>query len=371
MKPSERVITAINLEEPDRVPHFEMGICSEVLTEIYKKDIALFDSLHKRIEAYVNLGLDGAFIEFGDMGYGVPYKILNRELFVDGWGNIFSKSMTSYSAFKGAYYVGGYLNTPEKYFEFHQKYPLPDVEEWRIKSIPAYKKIVKKYEDEIFIVPVVGGILEPNITPIGYTFFFKYVYENPSFIEKILYDTKRRTIEILKIFIEEGADIVALEDDYGEKHGPIMSPRHWLRFVFPHLKEIVDMCHKRGVFLMLHSDGNIEPLIKYLIEAGVDALQSLEPTADMNLQRIKEEHGNKICLVGGIDLNILGLGTTNEVMMHVKDRINAAAPGGGYMLGATHGIYPLTNDIRKLSINFLTLVMTLQKYGRYNKCALQ
>jgi len=353
------------LEEPDRVPHFEMGVCSEILGEIYERDPTFFDKLPKKIEAYINLGIDGSMMEFGDMGYGIPYKVINKELFVDGWGDIFSYSARVHTSYKGAFYVGGFLTTPEKYEEFHKEFPMPEPSDWRINAIPIWKEALKASKDDFFIAPVIGGIFEPCVNPIGHVNFFRYIYTNPNFIHRVLENEKKRSIEITKIFVDEGAEVVALEDDYSDKHGPQISPEHWVQFVFPRLKEVADACHKTGALLVLHSCGNMEPLIQYFIESGVDAIQSLEPTAGIDLSGVKEVYGDKVCLIGNIDLNTLGLGRPKQVAELVRDSVIAAASGGGYMLGATHGIYPLTKNLHKLSENFLALVKTLKKCGSY------
>lgn len=366
MKARERVLSAIQLEEPDQVPHFEMGVCHEILGEIFGQYPGFFEERSKTIQAYINLGIDGSMMEFGDMwGYGVPTMVMSEELFVDGMGNMFSYSMRTRTSYKGAFYVGGYLSTPEKYEKFHKEFPRPEPSDWHHKSIPAYREALKVAGDDFFVVPVTGGIFEESITPIGHADFFRYIYTNPRFIHRVLKYEKDRTIELTKIYADESAEIVALEDDYSDKHGPQITPKHWMQFVFPHLKEIADVCHKKGTFLMLHSCGNVEPLMPYIIEAGVDAIQSLEPTAGISLGRVKESYGDKICLVGNMDLNTLGLGTRDEVAKLARESIFAAAPSGGYMLGATHGIYPLTDNVHKLSKNFIALKEAIERYGGY------
>jgi len=366
LKSRERVLSAIRLEEPDRVPHFEMGVCNEIFGEVYGRDPAFFNKVSKKIEAYITLGVDGSMLEFGDIwGYAVPSIAISKDLFVDGMGNMFSCSVQTCTPYKGAVYIGGYLSTPEKYEKFRTECPLPEPRDWQVKSIPLYRKTLKIARDDFFITPVTGGILEKCMNPIGHINFFRYLYTNLGFTRKVLEDAKKRTIEFTKIYIDEGAEVIGLYDDYGDKHGPLISPKHWMQFVFPRLMEIADVCHNRGALLMLHSCGNVEPLIRYIIDANVDAIQSLEPTAGISLDRIKEDFGEKICLIGNMDLNTLALGTKEEMAKLVRESIFAAASGGGYMLGATHGVYPLTENLQNLSQNFLTITKTTRKYGSY------
>ena len=140
-----------------------------------------------------------------------------------------------------------------------------------------------------------------------------------------------------------------------------MSPRHWREFIFPCLKRVADEFHRRGAFLMVHCDGDIRLLMDMIIEAGVDILQPLQPDAGMDIVEVAQKWGDKICLVGNIDVShLLPFGTPQEVEKSVKRAISAAAPGGGYMLGSGHMI----NDACKPE-NFLSMINAGKKYGKY------
>ena len=113
-----------------------------------------------------------------------------------------------------------------------------------------------------------------------------------------------------KQFIEEEVEVLFIFEDYAYRHYPFLLPRLWRRFVFPRLKEAVDAFHKGGTFVLVHSDGNILPLMDMIVEAGPDGVHPLEPAAGIDIKMVKEKWGDKLCLIGNIDVaNLLPYGS--------------------------------------------------------------
>ena len=91
-------------------------------------------------------------------------------------------------------------------------------------------------------------------------------------------------------------------------------------------------------------------------------MESLEPMAGMNLKHLKETYGDRLCLIGNIDVSqLLPYGTKDDVINEVKKCINDAAQGGGYMLSACTDI---TNSCKVE--NVLTMISAAKKYGQYS-----
>ncbi|MBS7634817.1 hypothetical protein KEJ34_04900 [Candidatus Bathyarchaeota archaeon] len=102
-----------------------------------------------------------------------------------------------------------------------------------------------------------------------------------------------------------------------------------MEIIYPELRRATENFHKRGVPVLLHCDGNINLLMNGIIEAGIDAVQPLEPTAGMKLRDVKAKYGEEICLIRNIDVAYtLTSGTAGQVIREVKKAINEAAYGG-------------------------------------------
>jgi uroporphyrinogen decarboxylase len=91
---------------------------------------------------------------------------------------------------------------------------------------------------------------------------------------------------------------------------------------------------------MHHTCGSVRPLIPLMIERGLDVLQSLQPeAADMDPRALKAEFGDRLAFDGGISIQrTLPFGTPDDVRREVRERIEALAPGGGYIVGPSHNI---------------------------------
>ena len=112
-----------------------------------------------------------------------------------------------------------------------------------------------------------------------------------------------------------------------------------------------------------HSDGNLWALLDLLVATGYDGLNPLEPQADMDLKKVKAHCGDKICLLGNIDcLELLPAGTPAQVDAAVKQAIEDAAAGGGYIVCSSNSLHPAVNPENRIA-----MFEDNKKYGRYEE----
>jgi uroporphyrinogen decarboxylase len=117
----------------------------------------------------------------------------------------------------------------------------------------------------------------------------------------------------------------------------MMSPKKFNDLLLPAYRIITEAVHERGQKIVLHTDGHITPLLDFVVECGFDGLQSLEPTAGVDLDLVKKKVGDKLCLMGNIDVAyVLTYGTKKEVFDAVKYAIKTAGPGGGFIVSAAN-----------------------------------
>lgn len=149
-------------------------------------------------------------------------------------------------------------------------------------------------------------------------------------------------------------------DDIGANAGPMVSPRTFERVFLPLMADMVSAYKRAGArFVVFHSDGNILPLIDMLVEAGVDAIQPIEPKAGMDILSLHERYGDRLALIGGLD-NAFALpsGDRDAIAAGVR-RALAAGTEGGLILG-THSIGP---DIAVETYEYLNQLE--EDWGRY------
>lgn len=166
-------------------------------------------------------------------------------------------------------------------------------------------------------------------------------------------------IEVVKRFSEIGVKIIGLLDDLVYDEGPFVNPEFYRKFLFPHYKNVINEAHKRGMKVFFHTDGKLDSIIEDLIKIKFDGLQSIQAEVN-NFSEIKEKYGNKICLIGGISSKNLELSNKNEIYTETKRKVLIGKEGGGYIAGSDNMIH----DGVKID-NLFAMLDAVKKYGKY------
>ena len=157
-------------------------------------------------------------------------------------------------------------------------------------------------------------------------------------------------------------DLLLMGDDFGSQNGPLVSPAMWIEFLREGFARYVDMAHGHGVKVMHHTCGGVRPIVPLLVDCGLDVLQSLQPeAAGMEPGELKSEFGDRLAFHGGISIQrTLPFCGPAEVRAEVGERVEALAPGGGYILGTAHNVQA---DVPVE--NVLALMGAYREYGNY------
>lgn len=156
-----------------------------------------------------------------------------------------------------------------------------------------------------------------------------------------------------KRLIDAGIDVITMCADYCFNNGPFLSPRMWDRFIGQFYQRQVAALKEYGALVIKHTDGDIMPLLERLVEPGIDALQSIDPIAGVDIAEIKHRVGDRICLIGNVDLAKLQQGPRAEIEASARYCLDHASPGGGYIYGSCNSIFkgvPLENYLFMLEI---------------------
>lgn len=143
-------------------------------------------------------------------------------------------------------------------------------------------------------------------------------------------------------YAQAGVDIIRVGDDVGTQKGMMLAPGLWRRHLLPRLAAVIAAARAvaPGVAVNYHSDGNIEPIIPDLIDAGVTILNPIQPEC-MDPAAIKRRYGKRLTLLGTIGTQTtLPWGTPRQVAQMVARRMRECAPGGGFIIAPTHTIQP-------------------------------
>lgn len=161
----------------------------------------------------------------------------------------------------------------------------------------------------------------------------------------------------------DAIDIFFLGNDLGSQTGPLLGPELFRRFILPHLRRLIDLGHAYGLKVQLHCCGGFAPLIPDMIEAGLDALQAVQPCCrGMDLRTLKAEFGDRIVFNGAIDSQrVLIEGTPESVRERTREVLEIMMPGGGYVAGASHDAILVETPLE----NVVAMFDTIREFGGY------
>jgi len=179
--------------------------------------------------------------------------------------------------------------------------------------------------------------------------------ENPELVRAaIRYSVKRGNAADGQT-IRRGQHGVLFEEDYGTTRASIISPEMFGDFCFPAMKARAESVKRYGQRVFLHSCGNTWELIDMFIEAGIECYQSLQTDAGMDVGKLQRRYGRKLTFWGGLAVETLIRGSSEEVRRNVRQAVRVAK-AGGVIIGPSHSIaYGVPYD------NFLAMMDEFDK----------
>ncbi|HOW72035.1 MAG TPA: uroporphyrinogen decarboxylase family protein [Phycisphaerae bacterium] len=141
--------------------------------------------------------------------------------------------------------------------------------------------------------------------------------------------------------------------------GMFFSPRYWREVYKPQLKRICDVVHSAGLKAIYHGCGNASAVYEDMIEAGVDAYNPLEAKAGLDVVELKRKYGQRWSFNGNIDARVLATNDRGRIRREVLTKLNAAK-GGGYIIQSDHSI---PENVDFASYDYM--VQLVREHGRY------
>ena len=161
----------------------------------------------------------------------------------------------------------------------------------------------------------------------------------PDFVKLMMKKLGEFNLNAAESLLKCGVDCIVFCDDLGSGNSLLFSPDLYEEFFFPWHKELADLCHSYGAYVHMHSHGNINKIIGKIVETGIDMLDPMDPYENMDLELLKEEYGDRITFVGGLNKFFF---EWNEEKMEeaLKDVLSTGRKGGGYIFMDSSGSMP-------------------------------
>ncbi len=353
MNSFDRIWSALNLEEPDRIPthviNIDGNVADKVLGRPKRTAFDIFNDMEKQypddwvdkinpilldieisvfskaVRAAYELGFDGVGVAY------IPFILESKSEMTD----IFGKRHKVRDIDGNPYpdYYGGYIKNRDDW----EAYPKPNLKDEYKNAKKFFKGVLRRcrdIKDHICIIAqnVLTSVFPPVWQGMGMNYFARALKNDPKLIEERFRFSTDFVLTVFKAYSDCGAKIFLEGGDIAHKGGPMINPKYFNQYLLPCYQEVSNAIHDWGGKFILHTDGDITTLLDFIVESGFDGLQCLElPYVDPFL--VKKKVGDKLCLSGNIDTrHILVDAPKKEVEQAVQNAIKAMGHGGGFMI---------------------------------------
>ncbi len=332
----ERVITALERKEPDRLPTMEWVLHPQVMQQMY--------GTTNDLEFAKRADLDGVAVS---LNY-TKQRIDSRHI-IDEWG----VTRVTYDDYPNP--VGFPIETMDDFEKM--KVPDPDAE-YRFDSI---KNALETVSPEIAVVARVKDVFSHPRDLMGFENFLMAFYLQPELVEALMLMCVEHSTRIARNLKEIGVEVIVIGDDIANNLGLLVSPEMYLAQVYPHFKTLVENFKKIGLYVIKHSDGDLRAVTKELVDTGIDCLDPIDPLGSMDIRYMKQTYGERVALKGNVDcVKTLVDGSKKDVIQDTLNCMLAASVGGGHIISSSNSIHRgIDSGLYQVFLD------TIREYGTY------
>ncbi len=217
------------------------------------------------------------------------------------------------------------------------------------------------YEKGIFIVFLVNTGFDMIQRYLGMEKLLIAFIDSPEWVKEMFMEHAKFIIKLFEFLVSNGLkfDGVFLGSDMGYKNATFFSPRCYKELLLPSDKLLCSYFNDIGLPVILHTDGNVEELIPFIIEAGFNCLQPIEVKSGMDLIKLKNDFGEHLSLMGGIDVRLFNSGNYKIIEEEIMSKFKIAKKGGGYIYHSDHSVPD--------NISFLQYQKVMDIVSKYRK----
>ncbi len=336
MNSRERVRIALQRGQPDRVPYCELGIDRALAQKLMGWGPGTSQAANLEANVY---SVDEAKALAARLGLDNITYVLRAPVYAE-----------KLPGMDGRLFYGNGLLTSRDRLSLLQ---LPDPHDEALYA-DAARFLAGRGDYSTWFVTRMG--IFPTLLGMGTEAFSIALYEDRGLVEEILDRYVDWAVVVARRACAMGFDVYVTTDDMAFKTTTFFSPKVFRELVLPRYRRL-----REAVTLpwVVHSDGNMLPFMDDLVSLGIAGFHPNEKGA-MDIREMKRRYGGCICLLGNVDLNILGMGTPADVDREVFELIRDVGPGGGYIVTSGNS---LAGYIKPE--NALALGRAVAKYGAY------
>jgi uroporphyrinogen decarboxylase len=358
MTPKERILATLNRQPVDRLP-VDLWHTPEVSAALRKHcnvadDFAMWQALglDKIVWDFIDYKTDAGERAGGQSGAGAESGG-NRTLWGVPLKNI-QAGEARYAEFGEAPLTG--YETPESL----KNYPWwPQVDRFDYDGAAA---LAERASARYAVIGPWVSLFEIYGQLRGLEQSMMDLVENPELVDAILDRVEHIQSEMMRRFFARTAghlDLVFVSDDIAGQQSLLMCVGMWHNHLQPRLKRWCDLIHAHGLKVFYHTDGAARPLLKPILDCGVDVLNPIQHACPgMDMAGLKTEFGHRVIFHGGVDnQSVLPRGTAEDVRRETRDCLATLGAGReGFICCSCHNVQAGTPVE-----NILAMIETVQQ----------
>ena len=382
MTPKERVIAALEFRQPDLIPWgehcidyniFEMVLGRKSLLHAkFKETVAYWEGRRDEVvESYKRDYVDLAHALDMDLltvfavpskGYiGEKFESVGGNKYRDSSGNIYLYSERTEDLMPFPINTAWYKHDVTLEFvseQVEQAKKLPPLTGTEVgSSYETVNHVVDKLGKTHFIITPINGIEWPRFGETEEDSWVNLISE-PDICEKIAELQFYYSIRYLDYIKSTGVDGVLSAGDLGNTTNLAASPELYRYITLKYHRKIYEECKKRGLYVMRHCCGHVWPVIDELADYN-DSYEGIQELAGMDICRLRDYLGNRLCLWGGVLHEHIHGGTTAQIEADVKRTCELSKKSGGIIMGSSHSL-----SIGATYDNIMAMKNFREAYGR-------
>lgn len=329
MNRTQRFHAAIQRQPLDRLPMFDFLFQQPLYQRLLGHAPVNYNAVDA-VACALALNHDLVWVPFGAPHTFQP-RYLRADVYIDEWGTTYQHNFASWP-------IDAPVAHPIQSRADLRGYRPPDPTlPGRMDEILAALSMPREH---LAISGGVGGPLTQTWMLMGFERIAFSLYEDPQLLHDLFRICTDFSLEAVRQQAAAGVEAIWISDDFGDSSRGFLKPHHFEQFVLPYIDELAQAISGFGLPALLHSCGHIKEYLPGLSQTRLSAVHPMQRTAGMDLGWMKTQYGDRFCLIGNIDSSrTLPFGTPDEVRAEVRQAIEIAAPGGGYILASDHSLH--------------------------------
>lgn len=331
MNKMERVVAAITRTGTDRVPVYP------ILSGVTRK---LVDATYEEWSTNADICAEGLYRSVVEYDLDTVVTLIDLSVECDAWGQklIFHEKDAAHP---------DYSDLIIKDIEDYAKIKKVDYRTGKrmMMHIDVCRRLVEKAKGEFPVVAFVFGPLGTLSMLRNQQDMYMDLYDDPDAVFAAATEINETLKDYVNAIIDTGVNAVMFDTLFAS--GSIMSKDMWKRMEGGLVSQLADICHKRGVLVMIHNCGTniyFDAQIESMRPSAISFLHHPDDCKDM--AECKEKYGDKVTLIGCVPPPMVVTSTDEEWINECKAQIDLFSKGDGYML-ATGCEYPSGSDFDK------------------------